>query len=131
MLVRFAPIPNIDPRLASEARAVRRSNHGAVNRQISLSPEPAFIGGNPSILRMSMVADYMPCGQFLAVRETYQRCKCGEISDGHFPPLTNINSLIDKSRVLSPDQCALYLYHFAPSSRGTPPTWTTPAFAVA
>ncbi len=107
-------IPEIDDRTAADARAVKLSNHGAVNQQISLSREPIFIGGNASILRNSMVVEYMPRGDFLGMRKIYDGYKYGEIPYGHFNPLTIINSFIDKTRVPKPDQAALYLYHFAP-----------------
>lgn len=106
-------IPEINARVAAEARAVRLSNHGAVNQQISLNREPNFISNDP-VLRNSMVVEYMPRGDFLAMRRIYDGYKYGEIPYGHFNPLTIINSFIDKTRVPTPDQCALYLYHFAP-----------------
>jgi phytoene dehydrogenase-like protein len=106
-------IPDIDARVAADARAVRLSNHGAVNQQISLSREPTFISDDP-VLRNSMVVEYMPRGDFAGMRRIYDGYKYGEIPYGHFNPLTIINSFIDKTRVPSPDQCALYLYHFAP-----------------
>ncbi|MDB5968411.1 MAG: Phytoene dehydrogenase [Hydrocarboniphaga sp.] len=107
-------IPEIDERVATDARATKLSNHGAVNQQISLSREPIFIGGNPDILRNSMVVEYMPRGDFLGMRKIYDGYRYGEIPYGHFNPLSIINSFIDKTRVPTPDQCALYLYHFAP-----------------
>lgn len=107
-------IPEMDQAAAADARKVKLSNHGAVNQQISLSKEPIYIGGNPDILKRSMVVEYMPRGDFEAMRKIYEGYKYGEIPHGHFNPLTIINSFIDKSRVPSPDQCALYLYHFAP-----------------
>ena len=106
-------IPAIDAQIAADARAVRLSNHGAVNQQISLRREPKFISDDP-VLRNSMVVEYMPRGDFSAMRRIYEGYKHGEIPHGHFNPLTVINSFIDKTRVPSPDQCALYLYHFAP-----------------
>lgn len=106
-------IPEIDDGVAREARSVRLSNHGAVNQQISLIREPKFISDDP-ILYNSMVVEYMPRGDFQAMRKIYDGYKYGEIPYGHFNPLTIINSFIDKTRVPSPDQCALYLYHFAP-----------------
>jgi phytoene dehydrogenase-like protein len=106
-------IPAIDARVAADARAVRLSNHGAVNQQISLSREPTFISDDP-VLRNSMVVEYMPRGDFQAMRRIYDGYKHGEIPHGHFNPLTIINSFIDKTRVPQPDNCALYLYHFAP-----------------
>ncbi len=108
-----AMIPEIDARVAADARAVRLSNHGAVNQQISLSREPTFISDDP-VLRNSMVVEYMPRGDFQGMRRIYDGYKYGEIPYGHFNPLTIINSFIDKTRVPQPDQCALYLYHFAP-----------------
>lgn len=107
-------IPEIDDRIAADARRVKLSNHGAVNQQISLSVEPIYIGGNPAILKNSMVVEYMPRGDFEAMRKIYDGYKYGEIPLGHFNALTIINSFIDKSRVPSPENCALYLYHFAP-----------------
>jgi len=106
-------IPAIDARIAADARAARLSNHGAVNQQISLNREPKFISDDP-VLRNSMVVEYMPCGDFEGMRRIYDGYKYGAIPYGHFNPLTVINSFIDKTRVPSPDQCALYLYHFAP-----------------
>jgi phytoene dehydrogenase-like protein len=106
-------IPEIDASTAATARAARLSNHGAVNQQISLSREPRFISDDP-VLRNSMVVEYMPRGDFQGMRRIYDGYKYGEIPHGHFNPLTIINSFIDKSRVPTPDQCALYLYHFAP-----------------
>jgi phytoene dehydrogenase-like protein len=108
-----ALIPEIDARVAADARAVRLSNHGAVNQQISLVREPRFISDDP-VLRNSMVVEYMPRGDFEGMRRIYDGYKYGEIPYGHFNPLTIINSFIDKTRVPTPDQCALYLYHFAP-----------------
>lgn len=107
-------VPEVDDQVAAEAAAVKLSNHGAVNQQISMSREPTYIGGNPDILRNSMVVEYMPRGDFQGMRKIYEGYKYGEIPHGHFNPLTIINSFIDKSRVPSPEQCALYLYHFAP-----------------
>lgn len=107
-------VPGIDPVVAAEARRVKLSNHGAVNQQISLSREPIYIGGNPDILKNSMVVEYMPRGDFEGMRKIYDGYKYGEVPIGHFNPLTIINSFIDKTRVPSPEQCALYLYHFAP-----------------
>ena len=107
-------IPEVDDRTAAEARAVKLSNHGAVNQQISLSREPIFIGGHNDVLRNSMVVEFMPRGDFLGMRRIYDGYRYGEIPYGHFNPLAIINSFIDKSRVPSSDQCALYLYHFAP-----------------
>lgn len=106
-------VPEIDPQVAADARAVRLSNHGAVNQQISLSREPKFISDDP-VLRNSMVVEYMPRGDFEGMRRIYAGYRDGEIPYGHFNPLTIINSFIDKTRVPSPEQCALYLYHFAP-----------------
>lgn len=107
-------IAEIDEDVAAEARAVKLSNHGALNQQISLSREPLFIGPHNDVLRRSMVVEYMPRGDFLDMRKIYDGYKYGEIPYGHFNPLTIINSFIDKTRVPSPDQAALYLYHFAP-----------------
>lgn len=106
-------IPEIDDRVAADARAVKLSNHGAVNQQISLSREPIFISDDP-ILRNSMVVEYMPRSDFEGMRRIYDGYRYGEIPYGHFNPLTIINSFIDKTRVPSPEKCALYLYHFAP-----------------
>jgi phytoene dehydrogenase-like protein len=106
-------IPEIDARIAADARAVRLSNHGAVNQQISLKREPQFISGDP-ILRDSMVVEYLPRGDFESMRRLYEGYKFGDIPYGHFNPLTIINSFIDKTRVPSPEQASLYLYHFAP-----------------
>jgi phytoene dehydrogenase-like protein len=106
-------IPEIDDRVASDARKVRLSNHGAVNQQISLSRIPQFISSDP-ILHDSMCVEFMPRGEFIAMRKIYDGYRYGEIPYGHFNPLAIMNSLKDPSRVPSPDQCALYLYHFAP-----------------
>ena len=106
-------VPEIDDQIAADARATKLSNHGAVNQQISLSREPKFISDDP-ILYNSMVVEYMPRGDFLGMRKIYDGYRYGEIPYGHFNPLTVINSYIDKTRVPKPDQCALYLYHFAP-----------------
>ena len=107
-------VPEVDEKVAADARAVKLSNHGAVNQQISLSREPIFIGDHNAILRDSMVVEYMPRGDFEGMRRIYEGYKHGQIPYGHFNPLTIINSFIDKTRVPKPDQCALYLYHFAP-----------------
>ena len=107
-------IPEIDDRIAADARKVRLSNHGAVNQQISLSREPQFIGDHQAILEDSMVVEYMPRGDFEAMRKIYDGYKYGEIPYGHFNPLTIINSFIDPSRVPKKGDCALYLYQFAP-----------------
>jgi phytoene dehydrogenase-like protein len=107
-------IPEINDRVAADARAVKLSNHGAVNQQISLSREPIFIGDHNDILRNSMVVEYMHRGDLLGMRKIYDGYRYGEIPYGHFNPLTIINSFIDKTRVPSPDKAALYLYHFAP-----------------
>ena len=107
-------IPAIDAQVAAEARNVKLSNHGAVNQQISLSREPIFIGQHNELVRNSMVVEYMPRGDFIGMRKIYDGYKYGEIPYGHFNPLTIINSFIDKTRVPSPEQSALYLYHFAP-----------------
>ena len=48
------------------------------------------------------------------MRKIYDGYKYGEIRYGHFNPLTIIHSFIDKTRVPSPEQSALYLYHFVP-----------------
>jgi len=107
-------IPQIDDEIAAEARAVKLSNHGAVNQQISLDREPIFIGDHNDVLRNSMVVEYMPRGDFEGMRRLYDGYKYGDIPFGHFNPLTIISSFLDKTRVPSPDKCALYLYHFAP-----------------
>lgn len=107
-------VPEVDPAVAKAARETRLSNHGAVNQQISLSVEPIYIGGNDPILKNSMVVEYMPRGDFEGMRKIYDGYKYGEIPLGHFNPLTIINSFIDKTRVPKPENCALYLYHFAP-----------------
>lgn len=106
-------IPEIDDRIARDARKVRLSNHGAVNQQISLSKIPQFISDDP-VLHNSMCLEFMPRGDFLGMRKVYDGYRYGEIPYGHFNPLAIMNSLRDPTRVPSPDQCALYLYHFAP-----------------
>ncbi|MET0545766.1 MAG: NAD(P)/FAD-dependent oxidoreductase [Caulobacterales bacterium] len=106
-------VPEVDDRIASDARKVRLSNHGAVNQQISLSRIPKFISDDP-ILHDSMCVEFMPRGDFLGMRKIYDGYRYGEIPYGHFNPLVIMNSLKDPSRVPSPDQLALYLYHFAP-----------------
>jgi phytoene dehydrogenase-like protein len=106
-------VPEVDPRIAAEARSVRLSNHGAVNQQISLAVKPKFISDDP-ILYNSMCVEYMPRGDFLGMRKIYDGYRYGEIPYGHFNPLTIINSFLDPTRVPSPENCALYLYHFAP-----------------
>ena len=107
-------VPEIDDQVATDARHVKLSNHGAVNQQISLDREPVFIGQHQALLRNSMVVEYMPRGDFLGMRKIYDGYKYGEIPYGHFNPLTITNSFIDKTRVPLPGQAALYLYHFAP-----------------
>lgn len=107
-------VPEVDPQVAADARRVKLSNHGAVNQQISLTREPIFIGPHDALLKRSMCVEYMPRGDFEQMRKIYDGYKYGEIPYGHFNPLTIINSFIDKSRVPSPENCALYLYHFAP-----------------
>lgn len=106
-------VPEIDDKVAADARKVRLSNHGAVNQQISLSRVPKFISDDP-ILYKSMCLEYMPRGDFLGMRKIYDGYRYGEIPYGHFNPLTIINSFLDPTRVPSPDNCSLYLYHFAP-----------------
>lgn len=106
-------IPEVDDEIAADARKVRLSNHGAVNQQISLSKVPKFISDDP-ILHNSMVVEFMPRGDFLGMRKIYDGYRYGEIPHGHFNPLAIMNSNIDKTRVPSPDNCSLYLYHFAP-----------------
>jgi phytoene dehydrogenase-like protein len=106
-------IPDIDARIARDARAVRLSHHGAVNQQIALIREPEFISDDP-ILRHSMVVECMPRGDLNTMRRVYDCYKYGEIPYGHFNPLLIMSSFIDKTRVPKPDQFALYLYHFAP-----------------
>ncbi|MET0985223.1 MAG: NAD(P)/FAD-dependent oxidoreductase, partial [Steroidobacteraceae bacterium] len=106
-------VPEIDDQVAADARKVRLSNHGAVNQQISLSRVPKFISDDP-ILYKSMCLEYMPRGDFLGMRKIYDGYRYGEIPYGHFNPLTIINSFLDPTRVPSPENCALYLYHFAP-----------------
>ncbi|HKT72155.1 MAG TPA: NAD(P)/FAD-dependent oxidoreductase [Steroidobacteraceae bacterium] len=107
-------VPELDARIGAEARAVKLSNHGAVNQQISLAREPVFIGSHNQILRNSMVVEYMPRDDFEGMRRIYEGYHRGEIPFGHFNPLSIINSFIDKTRVPAPDRSALYLYHFAP-----------------
>lgn len=107
-------VPEVPAQVAKDARLTRLSNHGAVNQQISLAVEPEYIGGNDPILKKSMVVEYMPRGEFEAMRKIYDGYKYGEVPLGHFNPLTIINSYIDKTRVPKPENCALYLYHFAP-----------------
>jgi len=106
-------VPEIDDRIAADARKVRLSNHGAVNQQISLSKIPKFISDDP-VLHDSMCLEFMPRGDFLGMRKIYDGYRYGEIPYGHFNPLVIMNSLKDPTRVPSPDKLALYLYHFAP-----------------
>jgi phytoene dehydrogenase-like protein len=107
-------IREIDPQLAEEARRVKLSNHGAVNQQISLSVEPIFKADTPDLYRSSMVVEYMPRDGMRGMRDALDGFRFGKIPYGHISPLTIINSFIDKTRVPSKDQCALYLYNFAP-----------------
>jgi phytoene dehydrogenase-like protein len=111
-------IPEIDDRIAADARNVRLSNHGAVNQQISLSKIPQFISNDP-VLHDSMCLEFMHRGDFLGMRKIYDGYRYGEIPYGHFNALAIMNSLKDHSRVPSPDNCALYLYHFAPMELAT------------
>jgi phytoene dehydrogenase-like protein len=106
-------VPEVDDRVADRARRTRLSNHGAVNQQVSLDRIPRFISDDP-ILHKSMCLEFMPRGDFLGMRKIYDGYRYGEVPYGHFNPLTIMNSLLDHSRVPSPDQCSLYLYHFAP-----------------
>lgn len=106
-------VPEVDDQVAADARKVRLSNHGAVNQQISLSRVPKFISDDP-ILYKSMCLEYMPRGDFLGMRKIYDGYRYGEIPYGHFNPLTIINSFLDPTRVPSPENASLYLYHFAP-----------------
>jgi phytoene dehydrogenase-like protein len=106
-------VPEIDAAVATDARRVKLSNHGAVNQQISLSREPLYISDDP-VLRNSMVVEYMPRHDFIGMRRIYDGYRYGDIPENKFNPLTIINSYHDKTRVPSPEQCALYLYHFAP-----------------
>lgn len=106
-------VPEVDDQVAEEARHVRLSNHGAVNQQVSLSRIPKFISDDP-ILHNSMVVEFMPRSDFLGMRKIYDGYRYGEVPHGHFNPLAIMNSLLDPSRVPSPDNCSLYLYHFAP-----------------
>jgi phytoene dehydrogenase-like protein len=107
-------VPEVDRELATQARRVKLSNHGAVNQQISLSTEPIFKANSPEIFRECMVVEYMPRDGMAAMREALDGFRYGKIPYGHISPLTIINSFIDKTRVPKAGQCALYLYNFAP-----------------
>ena len=105
-------IPEVDPDIAKAARAVKLSNHGALNQQFALSEWPKFKFGTDALWEDVLCIEYVRKDE-LAVRKVFDQYKYGEIPT-HLSPLTMMNSRKDPSRAPSADHCALYLYHFAP-----------------
>lgn len=105
-------IPEVDRDIASAARQVKLSNHGALNQQIALSAWPEFKLGENERWSDVLCIEYVRKEE-LAVRKVFDNYRYGEIP-AHLSPLTIMNSRKDPSRAPSPDHCALYLYHFAP-----------------
>jgi phytoene dehydrogenase-like protein len=103
-------LPDVDPEIASAARRVHLSNHGAINQQIALSEPPRFAAGDQF--------DDVMCVEFVhkdveRVRRVFDEYKYGRIPQGCLSPLAINHTRRDPSRAPS-GQSALYLYHFAP-----------------
>lgn len=105
-------IPEVDPEIARAARAVKLSNHGALNQQIALTEWPKFKWGEEKDLLECLCIEYVRKDE-LEIRKTFDKYKYGEIPH-HVSPLTIMNSRKDPSRAPSAEHCAMYLYHFAP-----------------
>ena len=106
-------IPEIDPALAAAARNVKLSNHGALNQQIALTEWPKFKGGEDARWTSALCIEYVRKDE-LGIRKVFDQYRYGEIPQSHLSPLTIMNSRKDPSRVPNPENCAMYLYHFAP-----------------
>jgi phytoene dehydrogenase-like protein len=107
-----ALIPEMDRDLATAARQVKLSNHGALNQQIALSVWPQFKAGDSKRWSDVLCIEYVRKDE-RAVRKVFDQYRYGEIPT-HLSPLTMMNNRKDPSRAPSADHCALYLYHFAP-----------------
>jgi phytoene dehydrogenase-like protein len=105
-------IPEIDSSVAAAARAVKLSNHGAVNQQLALSRWPQFKVGDAERWSEVLCIEYVRKDEY-AVRKVFDQYRYGEIPT-YLSPLTMMNSRKDPSRAPSADHCALYLYQFAP-----------------
>ena len=106
-------IPEVDPELARAARNVKLSNHGALNQQIALTEWPQFKGGEDARWTEALCIEYVRKDE-LGIRKVFDKYRYGEIPQSHLSPLTILNSRKDPSRVPKPENCAMYLYHFAP-----------------
>lgn len=103
----------VDPELVRAARGVKLSSHGAVNQQIALTEWPKFKIGNDERWYEALCIEYVH-KDLLGIRKVFDQYKYGEIPTKHLSPLTIMNSRKDPSRAPSNEQCAMYLYHFAP-----------------
>lgn len=103
----------VDPDLVSAARAVKLSNHGALNQQIALKEWPRFKAGQDDRWGEALCIEYVR-KDLLGIRKVFDQYRYGEIPSSHLSPLTIMNSRKDPSRAPSNDHCAMYLYHFAP-----------------
>ncbi len=106
-------IPEIDPEIARAARGVKLSNHGALNQQLALTEWPQFKGGEDARWTAAACIEYVRKDE-LGIRKVFDQYRYGEIPQSHLSPLTIMNSRKDPSRVPKPENCAMYLYHFAP-----------------
>lgn len=105
-------IPEVDPDIASAAKKVRLSNHGAFNQQFALTEWPQFKAGQDERWAEALCIEFVRKDE-LEVRKVFDQYKYGEIPT-HLSPLTMMNNRKDPTRAPSTNHCALYLYHFAP-----------------
>lgn len=105
-------IPEVDPDVAAAARAVKLSNHGALNQQIALSEWPSF-KHDEGRWQEALCIEYVH-KDITGIRKVFDQYRYGEIPTDHISPLTIMNSRKDPSRVPNEENCAMYLYHFAP-----------------
>ena len=106
-------IPDIDPAIAAAGRNTKLSGHGAFNQQIALTEWPKFKGGEDERWTSALCIEYVRKDE-LGIRKVFDNYRYGEIPTSHLSPLTIMNSRKDPSRVPKPENCAMYLYHFAP-----------------
>jgi phytoene dehydrogenase-like protein len=105
-------ISGIDPAVAQAARNTQLSNHGALNQQIALKEWPQFKSSDQPWLD-ALCIEYVRKDE-TGIRKVFDGYRYGEIPTKHLSPLTMLNSRKDPSRAPSDQQCAMYLYHFAP-----------------
>lgn len=103
----------VDPELVRAARGVKLSSHGALNQQIALKEWPRFKIGNDERWYEALCIEYVR-KDLLGIRKVFDQYRYGEIPTRHLSPLTIMNSRKDPKRAPNHEQCAMYLYHFAP-----------------